>query len=83
MVSFLTPGDIVTDPVPWPVLRARIAGLSRDRSADDPDLIAARRDLAAIRLREIVRKRIDTGPTLTADQLDSVVAILRGAHVHG
>jgi hypothetical protein len=33
----------------WTHHRARVAALSRDRAPDDPELLAARRDLAAAR----------------------------------
>jgi len=34
---------------PWTYYRARIAALSRDRAADDPELVQARADLAEAR----------------------------------
>jgi hypothetical protein len=36
--------------VSWTHHRARVAALSRDRAPDDPELLAARRDLAEARL---------------------------------
>lgn len=57
--------------------RARIAALSRDRKPDDPDLIAARRDLAYERLAEHIRKIVDTAPPATPDQLARIGAILQ------
>ena len=58
--------------------RARIAALSRDRKPDDPELVAARRDLAYERLAEHVRKVVDAAPPATADQLARIAAILVG-----
>ena len=47
--------------------RARIAALSRDRAPDDPDLVAARRQLALANLTDHVRKVTDGWPELTGD----------------
>lgn len=58
--------------------RARIAALSRDRKPDDPELVAARRDLAYERLAEHVRKVVDAAPPATPDQLARIAAILVG-----
>lgn len=58
--------------------RARIAALSRDRKPDDPELVAARRDLAYERLAEHVRKVVDAAPLATPDQLARIAAILVG-----
>ncbi|WP_219930992.1 hypothetical protein [Gordonia paraffinivorans] len=57
--------------------RARIAALSRDRSADDPELVDARRDLAATRLEEHVAKVLATAPPLTQEQRGRIASLLR------
>jgi hypothetical protein len=57
-------------------IRGRIAGLSR-RSPDDPELVDARRDLAAERLAEHIRKTVDGAPPLTAEQRDRLALLLR------
>jgi hypothetical protein len=57
--------------------RARIGALSRSRTDDDPELVEARRNLAALRLTEHVEKIIADWPPLTDTQIDNVVAILR------
>jgi len=57
--------------------RARIGALSRSRTNDDPELVEARRNLAALRLQEHVEKIIADWPPLTDQQIDRVVVILR------
>lgn len=59
-------------------LRGRIAGLSRDRSPDDPELLDARRNLRATMLRDHVQKVLAEAPPLTQEQRDRVAALLRG-----
>jgi len=61
--------------------RARIAALTRSRQPDDPDLIDARRSLAAETLAEHVARVVATAPPLTAEQRDRIAAILRGGGV--
>lgn len=62
-------------------LRARIAHLSRTRSAADDDLAAARRELAAIRLAARIDEAV-TGdgntPPLTIDQRRALAKRLSG-----
>jgi hypothetical protein len=55
--------------------RARIAALTRSRSPDDPDLVGARRNLAADRLERHVR---DAAAQLTVAQRDRLAALLAG-----
>jgi hypothetical protein len=61
----------------WTHRRARVAALSRDRAADDPDLLDARRDLRAARLEDYIRKLVDCAPPLTPDQRDRLAVLLR------
>lgn len=56
--------------------RARIAALSRDRAADDPEIICARRDLAAARLADHVERVIADAPPLTGEQRAHIAALL-------
>src|SRR3954465_9392739 len=61
----------------WTHYRARVAALSRDRAADDPDLLDARRDLRAARLEDYIRKLVDCAPRLTPAQRDRLAVLLR------
>ena len=58
-------------------LRGRVASLSRSRSADDPDLIEARRALAAEKLAAYVSKTVAEAPPLTPAQRDRIASLLR------
>lgn len=58
-------------------LRGRVASLSRSRSANDPDLIEARRALAAEKLAAYVSKTVAEAPPLTSAQRDRIAALLR------
>ncbi|MCV7538003.1 hypothetical protein M3D43_004490 [Micrococcus luteus] len=60
-------------------LRGRVASLSRSRSANDPDLIEARRALAAEKLAAYVSKTVAEAPPLTDAQRDRIAALLRPA----
>jgi hypothetical protein len=57
--------------------RGRIGALSRSREADDPELVEARRTLAALRLAEHAQKIVKDWPPLTDAQIDNVIATLR------
>lgn len=61
----------------WTTERARVASLSRSRSADDPELVEARQNLKALRLEEYVRKTVEQAPPLSDDQLLSIAALLQ------
>jgi hypothetical protein len=60
---------------PWKHYRAQVAALSRDRAADDPKLVEARRALAAERLAVEIRRK---APGLTDAQRVRLVSILAG-----
>ncbi len=49
--------------------RGRVGRLSRDRAPDDPELVDARRSLAAARLEDYIAKTVAAAPPLTAAQL--------------
>jgi hypothetical protein len=60
----------------WTVERARLASLSRSREPNDPDLLAARRDLAAERLAEHIKRTVDAAPPLTVEQRERLTLLL-------
>lgn len=60
----------------WRSQRSRYASLTRSRSADDPELIAARRDLKASRAEEYVRALVEQAPPLTDEQRWRLAALL-------
>lgn len=62
----------------WTAERARVAGLSRDRKPDDPDLIEARRNLKAERLADYITRTVDAAPPLSEEQRRRLAALLRG-----
>jgi len=62
----------------WTSERARVASLTRSREPDDPELVAARRNMRAERLADHVRKVVDQAPPLTSEQRARIAAILNG-----
>jgi hypothetical protein len=68
-------------PETWRTHRARIAGLSRDREPDDPELVEARRALTASLREERVRRAIAGEPALTAEQCARLAVELENALV--
>lgn len=56
-------------------LRARIAGLSRDRAADDPDLLNAKAQLAAQNIVNYVTKTLANAPALSSEQRQRITAL--------
>ena len=60
----------------WTHHRARVAALSRDRAANDPDLLDARRDLRAARLEEYIKSTVDAAPAFTDAQRDRLALLL-------
>ena len=60
----------------WTHHRAKVASLSRVRSADDPDLVEARRDLKASRLEATAREAAESLPPLTDEQGRRIAAII-------
>jgi hypothetical protein len=73
----------------WTHHRARVAALSRDRAPDDPELLAARRDLAAAReaergeiaarrLAAYIQRTVASAPPFTAAQIDQLSRVFRG-----
>jgi hypothetical protein len=66
--------------VGWTHDRARVAALTRYRNPDDPELSDARRDLAAARLTEAVRRAVATAPPLSAEQIEKLRGLLPYPH---
>jgi hypothetical protein len=62
--------------------RARIAALTRSRQADDPELVAARRNLKAMRLEEHVARVLAEAPPLTDEQRTRLAELLRPVRRH-
>jgi hypothetical protein len=61
----------------WTHDRARVAALSRDRTPDDPDLLAAKRDFRASRAEDYIKRLVAEAPPLTQDQRSRIAALLR------
>jgi hypothetical protein len=64
----------------WTAARASVAGLSRSRPPDDPDLVAARLELRTERAAEYIRGLVDQAPPLTDAQRAKLAALLAPAH---
>lgn len=62
----------------WTHQRARVASLTRSRTADDPDLLDARRNLAAERLAVVIERTVSAAPPLTDDQRSRLALLLGG-----
>lgn len=65
----------------WTHHRARVAGLSRSREPNDPELIGARRAMRAERLKAVVERAVAEAPTFTPEQEAEIVAALRGGRI--
>lgn len=63
----------------WTAERARVASLTRSRTADDPELIDARRRLRTERLAHHVQKVLAEAPPLTPEQRDRIARLLTPA----
>ena len=60
----------------WTHYRAQVATLSRSRTADDPDLVEARRNLRAARLEAHIEKALADAPALSDQQLERIARLL-------
>jgi hypothetical protein len=65
--------------VPRTSASQRLNALQRHRSADDPAVTEARRNLHAAKLEEHIRKVVDSAPALSADQRNRLALLLRGS----
>ena len=63
--------------------RARLAGLTRHRSAGDPKVADAARELKALTLEEHIQKTVSAWPELTNDQMARLSGLFRTAGSHG
>lgn len=57
--------------------RNRLASVTRHHPDDTEKITAARRDLAATKIAEYVRKTVDAAPPLTDEQRERIAALLR------
>jgi len=67
----------------WTQERARVASLTRSRQPDDPDLIAARRNLRVERLADYISRTVDAAPKITPEQRDRLALLLRAGGCDG
>lgn len=58
--------------------RGLAAALTRSRSADDPDLVNARRDLAAAKISDYIQRVVSDAPQLTDEQRARCASLLSG-----
>ena len=56
--------------------KARVASLTRSRTPDDPELLDARRNLAAENLAAFIERTVDAAPPLTAEQRAKLAGLL-------
>lgn len=59
--------------------RGRVAALTRSRKPNDPELIDARRKLAADKLAAYISRVVDAAPPLTDEQRSQLTELLRPA----
>ncbi|MDQ1576660.1 MAG: hypothetical protein QOH55_1810 [Microbacteriaceae bacterium] len=65
----------------WREARARYAALTRSRTADDPELLEALRELKQLHASEKVIEAVKAAPPLTDEQRNRIAAILNGGGV--
>lgn len=59
-------------------LRARHNALIKAHGPESPQVLEARRDLAAARLEEYIAETVATAPPLSPEQRDRIALLLRG-----
>ena len=69
--------------IPTYHLRARIAGLSRDRAAKDPELLDARAQLAVQNIINFVNKTLEKAPPISAEQRQRITALFEAGENEG
>ncbi|MDP9428475.1 MAG: hypothetical protein M3Q47_06160 [Actinomycetota bacterium] len=63
--------------------RARHNSLRRYRPADDPEVLAARRDLRAARLADYIERVVSEAPPLTNEQREKLAMLLSSSRSAG
>lgn len=58
--------------------RARVASLTRSRTPDDPELIAAKTALKTANIAEFIERALAAAPPLTDDQRRTLANLLQG-----
>lgn len=66
----------------WTSERARVASLTRSRADDDPELVAARRNLRYERLADQIANVVSQAPPLTDDQRQALATLLVAGSPH-
>lgn len=56
--------------------RARLARASKKHSDPDPEVLAARQNLAAAKLQQYIESVVDKAPPLSPEQRSTLVALL-------
>ena len=67
----------------WTTERAKVASLSRSRSDDDPELVAARSNLKVEHFTDRAQRLAADAPPLTPEQRDAILAAFAGLEVGG
>ena len=62
----------------WQHYRGKVAGISSrpERSADDPELLDARQNFHALRLREYIEQTLSSAPPLSDEQRAALAELL-------
>jgi hypothetical protein len=66
----------MSDTKTWQHYRGKIAGLSRDRKPDDPELAAARLNLREARVAAYITRTVNAAPPLTSEQRNRLAQLL-------
>ncbi|WP_326548702.1 hypothetical protein QGN32_11610 [Mycolicibacterium sp. ND9-15] len=63
--------------------KARVAAYTRSRTPDDPDFLAAKRDLAEARISDYVERVLAQAPPLNDEQRTRLAELLRPVRTNG
>ena len=61
--------------------KARVASLTRSRTPDDPEFVAAKRDLAEANIADYLEKVLAAAPPLTDEQRSRLAELLKPVRV--